>query len=442
MNIQKIYNAQIYTKAPVENDRKKEHSDFHFGLTMPKSINKDIVSFQSRGSKIVNETKSAIARREARAIRDSKLLDEAKTVPTKKELTGDERTWGVEYSTSQKIREMVIAPQKQIHDFFHGFFDDLQEENSFNKKLILKISDRAKSVVSIMEKSATRKWNSIKEILNNMTDLNGAKIVMNNKTGKADVEAVIDRFIPLIKTKQIQLKEIELQRPEKIKTLPKKEQEEYDYVSKAFLDKLEDIQEQVLNGNEENVEKIVLIDRPLPKYTKGNYCALHLLLQLNQKGSRPFELQIMGARMSQGKAFDDKRFKYFDGKQLDKKYDELVKLWEPLMSDENKAAKERFLNYCKDANFQLRLDELHEFKTQKLLTRLTGFFKSVKEYNLPPEYDINTQYKLMRDCESKIVEEEPKQEKKPTLRVKVFHKLNVKQILNKFGTKKAKDHRK
>ena len=198
-----------------------------------------------------------------------------------------------------------------------------------------------------------------------------------------------------------------MQRPEKIKSLSKKEQEEYDYVSKAFLDKLEDLQEQVINGNECNADKIVLVDRPLPRYTKGNYCALHLLLELNEKGSRPFELQIMGARMSDGKSFDDKRFKFFDGKQLDKQYDELVQLWQPLTAEENKEAKEQFLAYCRDANFQLRLDELKELGTQKILAKPNGIFKSVKGYNLPPEYDLNEQYKIMRKCEEKTHKSKP-----------------------------------
>lgn len=431
MIIQKINSVQTYDKMPLKNSGVNNHSNL--GITLSQPLMHDTVSFRSKLSSTANETKALLARKQARMIRYAKLVDEAKTAPTKKELSGDERTWGVEYSTSQKIHEMVIEPQKQVHDFMHLIFDDLTEGA---KNLISKISDRPKSPVSIMEKSATRKWNSIKEILANMTDLNGAKIVMNKKTGKKDVETVLDRLIPLIKFGKIQLKEIELQRPEKIKTLPKKEQEEFDYASKDFLDKLEDIQEQVINGLETNPEKIVLIDRPLPKYTKGNYCALHLLLQLNEKGSRPFELQIMGARMAEGKSFDDKRFKFFDGKQLDKKYDELVQLWKPLTEDENKPAKEQFLEYCREANFQLRLDELHEFKTQKILSRPTGLFKTVRGYNLPPEYDLNEQFKQMRECEKKkTADVMPQDEAKHILKVKVY----AKKLIGKIGINKTKE---
>ena len=261
-----------------------------------------------------------------------------------------------------------------------------------------------------MEKSATRDWNSINEILENMTDLNGAKIVLNHKTGKQDAETVLDRFIPLIKTKQVKLIEIELQRPKAIESLSEKKQEEYDYASRIFLDKLEDAQEEIINGMETDVDKIKLIDRPLPKYTKGNYCALHLILQPVEKGARPFELQVMGTRMSDGKAFDDKRFKFFDGKELDKMYAPLISFWQILMPKENAAAKERFLQYCKDANLQLRQDEIQENKTQRLISRSTGFFKTARDYGLTPEYDLNVQYALMRKCEQEAKPQEVKEE--------------------------------
>ena len=407
MIIQKIYNAQINIMPLTK--KKDKFNCYDNRLRMLAHINADTVSFQGRGVKIIaDDIKSAMARKEARFLRDARLLSEAKmapdkTAPTKKNLSGEERKWGVSKSTAQQIREKVLNPQVQISNFMQRIFGDLKVSDIEPKNLILAIKDRAKSVISIMEKSSTREWNSIKEVLDNMTDLNGAKLVFNYKTGKEDVEKALDRLIPLIKTKQVTLHEIELQRPESIKKLGKKEQEEYDYVSKAFLDKLADAQEEVINGNETNVDKIQLVARPLPRYTKGNYCALHLILQTSDKGSRPFELQIMGARMDKGKIFDDKRFKYFDGKELDKKYDELIRLWEPLKADENKAAKEEFLRYIKDVNLQLREDEIHENKTQKLINRVTGFFKSIRGYNLTPEYDLNEQYKLMEKCDKKKI---------------------------------------
>lgn len=404
MNIQKISsvkfnNALFCNKA----DNKTQPK---FGLMMSQPLNCDMVSFQGRAVKVIaKEVQAAFARREARAIRDAKQITEAKhapekTAPTKKNLSGEERKRGVSISTAKRIRNMILASQEQVHDFMDRIFGDLKVSEFSPKNLILDYSDRAKSIISIGEKSATIDLNSIEEVLEGMTDLNGGKIVMNYKTGKPDTESVVSRLIPLIKTGQITLHEIEVQRPSAIKTLSKKEQEEFDYVSKVFADKLEDAQEEVWNGLETNPDKIKLIERPLPKYTKFNYCALHLLLQINEKGSRPFEMQIMGAREAQGKTFDDKRFKFFDGKELDKKYAPLVESWKRLLSDENETAKEEFFRYCKDANLQLRKDEIQENITQRFLKRPNGLFKTIREYKLTPEYDLNEQYKLMLSCEA------------------------------------------
>ena len=406
MNIQRINSAQ-FNMMPVMS--RADNFKPLFGVRMAQPLGVDTVSFQGKTPKISIKDAAALARKEARALRDSRLIADAKTAPTKKNLSGEERKRGVSISTAKQIRNMILSAQKKIDNFTEEIFGDLIATELSPKNPLLKMSGRAKSVVSIMEKSATRDFNSVDEVFNGMTDLNGRKKVLNFKTAKEDAEKVLDRYIPLIKTKQYVLKEIELQRPAAIKGLSKKEQEEYDYVSKAFLDKLEDAQEEVINGLETNVDKIKLIDRPLPKYTKGNYCALHLLLEPTEKGARPFELQVMGARMSDGKAFDDKRFKFFDGKELDKMYAPLISLWERLLPEENAHAKERFLQYCKDANLQLRKDELQEAKSQRLLKRPNGIFISVREYGLPPEYDLNYQYELMRKCEKEANKVEVKE---------------------------------
>ena len=413
MKIQNICGAKFNTTI----QKNRANVIPQYGIQMPKALSIDTVSFQAKGAKVISkEMKAAIARKEARALRDARQLAEAKKAPekaesTKKNLSGEERTWGVPKATATLIHEKLAAPQKKIKKFMSEVFGDLAVNSLSPKNPILKIADRPKSAISIMEKSSTRQWNSTREIMDNMTDLNGAKIVLNHKTGKPEAEMVLDRLIPLIRTKQVKLKEIELQRPEAIKGYSEKEQEEFDYVSKMFLDKLEDAQEEVLNGLETDVTKIKLIDRPVPKYTKGHYCALHLLLEPTEKGSRVFELQIMGAKMSDGKSLDDKRFKFFDGKEIDKMYAPLISLWQRLLPDENAAAKERFLQYYKDANFQLRKDEIQEYKTQRLINRQNGFFISLRNYDLPPEYDLNEQYRIMRQCEKNAAPKKEKQKR-------------------------------
>lgn len=413
MNIQKIYNAQINTVLPIKNTGIKKNSMSDVIIYQP--LKQDTVSFKAKAPNSAIKDAAALARKEARALRDARQRAEAKkapdkAVPTKKNLSGEERKRGVSRSTAKQIHEMILRPQKQINNFMEEIFGDLVVTDLAPRNPILKMSGRPKTDISIVEKSATRDWNSIDEILEKMTDLNGQKIVFNYKTGKPEAENALDRLIPLIKTKQVILKEIELQRPEAIKGMSKQEQEEFDYFSKVFLDKLEDAQEEVINGTETNADKIKLIDRPLPKYTKFNYCALHLILQSAKKGSRPFELQIMGPREEASKIFNDKVFKFFNGKELDKMYAPLISFWKRLMPKENASAKERFLQYNKDANLQARKDEIHEYKTQRLINRPNGMFISARNYNLTPEYDLNDQYKLMRHCEAEAKKTEIKED--------------------------------
>ena len=97
------------------------------------------------------------------------------------------------------------------------------------------------------------------------------------------------------------------------------------------------------------------------------------------------------------------------------------------MPPENAPAKERFLQMCKDANLQLRKDEIQEAKSQRLLKRPNGIFISVRNYGLTPEYDLNSQYALMRKCEkdaqpvkAEVEQKEPKivqQAKKPIKKI-------------------------
>ncbi len=415
MNIQKILSVKFNTHVLYNTGNNDSANRANSGIKMSQPLKADTISFLGRGKKIVpHEVRAAIARKQARLIRDARLIEEAKTEPTKKDLSGSDRIWGVPLETAKMIPQMIEATQKQIHDFMGRIFGDLLVSEVQPNNLLLCMSDRAKSELSIMEKSATRKLNSVQEILDTqigMTDLNGAKTVMNYKTGQPESELVLSRYIPLIKTGLVRLREIEVQLPEGIKHSNEKDKEEFYYVSKEFLDKLEDAQEEVINGLEDDPEKIVLINRPLPKYTKGNYCALHLLMELVQDASkpfdnplrwtRPFEHQHMGARENKGKKLDDKRFKFFDGKEIGEEYEALKKPWRLLLEEENKPAKERFLQYSKDANLQLRKDEIQEYKTQRLVNRNGNVFITVRDYNLTPEYDLNNLYAIMQDCDKR-----------------------------------------
>ena len=123
MNIQKIYNAQIYTVQPIR------YSGAGMGLisgvtiTQPSGL--DTVSFRGKVSKTSIKDLAALARKEARAMRDAKQIAEAKTAPTKKNLSGEERKQGVSRSTAKQIHDMISKPQKIIENFMDEIFGDL-----------------------------------------------------------------------------------------------------------------------------------------------------------------------------------------------------------------------------------------------------------------------------------------------------------------------------
>ena len=382
----------------------------NYGLKINSQITSDTVCFKSKGKKlqttISKETKAYYARKAARELRDMQLVLEAKIKesekPTNKKLKKDKRKDCISLATAKSIHAMIIKPQERIFTYIHNLFDDMLITPTKPKNIILHIQDRAKSSVSIMEKSGSRDWHTTKEILENMTDLNGAKLVMGYGTGKAETELALEKLIKEINNGKVELLEIELQRPSAIADMPEQQQEVYDYASKAFLDRLEDAQEAFYNGNNTNIDTMKLINRPLPKYTEGNYCALHLLLKMSETDARPFELQIMGPYMGEIKGFDDIRFKFFNGKKVESKYNQLIENWTPLLAKENETAKNEFLRYFAYSIFELRIREIEESKHKLKSRNINKLFKEAKGFKLTPEFsNLNDHLEIKRACDAR-----------------------------------------
>ena len=359
----------------------------------------DSVSFHSKKGRKAIQSAKAIAK--AIAEKAKMLLDSTINEVTNKELDKNGRIWGISLNNSISVHKTILKPQKYVNGFMHDLLDDLVVSEKNPKNFILKISDREKKEVSIMEKSATNKWNSIQEVIDNMTDLNGAKIVMNKKTDKSNVDYVLDRLIPMITSGQAELIEIEVKRPKAVKNLSLKEQEQYDYASTKMLQKLVEVQEGKWNSKNTTIENIrtVKYDSKKPQYTKGNYCALHMLINLPNKTERPFELQLIGARMGEGKDLDDILFKFFDGKQVDKKYNRIINILQTLNDENNIAAKERFMQYRRDALLALRDKEIQESNSKKTTIKNGQLFISAAKYSLTPEYDLNNLLELKNECD-------------------------------------------
>ena len=421
-------------------------------ITMQAPLQSDMVSFHGKiGRKTLQAMKAAVKAAEKKA---EELIEDTGIV-TVKELPAEQKIWKINKKDAEGIHSAILKPQGYIKSFIHNLYDDLIYSEKNPKNPILDIHDREKSVESIIEKSATRKWTSVKEILKNMTDLNGVKIVARKKAGKEEIDNILDRLVPMITSGQLELKEIEIKRPEAIKLLPAKDQEKYDYASMSMLKKLVGVQEGVWNTKKTSKENIRKVTFGKPQYTKGNYCALHLLLDLPNKQARVFEAQFMGAYVGAGKDLDDIIFKILDGKHVDKKYTRIKNLIEELKADTT-GALDRFMQYRKDALLGLREKEIRETSMGKSIGKNVKLFISAENYKLTPQYDMNKLLGLKTDCDknaaAKIAQETKKErsakEVKKEAEVielrnagKEQHspKMMLDLLIEKFSSKKSKD---
>ena len=452
MNIQKISLNTTMSVCMSDNDRKLHMPKYSITKTSP--IACDTVSFQAkRGRKTLQALKAAVKAAEKKA---EELVEELSGCVTEKKLPSEQKSeWKINQDLAERVHNSILKPQAYIRNFIHNLYDDLLYSEKSPKNPILEIHDREKSVYSISEKAATRMWSSEKEIWDNMTDLNGVKVVGRKKAGKFEMDYILDRLIPMIKTGQLELKEIEIKRPADIKHLTPKEQEKYDYASMPMLKKLVEVQEGVWNTKKTSKENIRKVSFGKPQYTSGNYCALHLLLDFPNNKARIFEAQFMGAYVGAGKDLDDIIFKIKDGKYVDKKYARIKELYEDLKADTT-GALERFEQYRKKALLALREKEIREAFANKTTGKNINLFISAEKYNLPPEYDLTNLMALKEDCDkkskaakkavesrrinnaekrinelSKIEELIEKEKKGP-----ITTKLMLDKLLEKFGSKK------
>ena len=449
MNIEKINLGKI----TAYDGQKSSHSNIavpKYGLRMAAPLTSDCVTFEGKRSR-----KALQILKETLRIAEEKAAElEEESFVTVKELPAEQKGWKINKQDALRIHTKILKPQAYIKNFIHNLYDDLICSEKNPKNPILEIHDRPKSVDSIIEKSATIKVKTIEEVLNTITDLNGVKIVTRKKAGKDDMDFILDRLIPMIKTGQLELKEIEVKRPEAIKTLSPKQQEEYDYASLGMLKKLVEVQEGHWNTKNTSKENIRKVKFGKPQYTKGNYCALHMLLDLPNKEARIFEAQFMGAYVGTGKDLDDILFKLLDGKQVNKKYKPFKTLIDDLKED-NTGALERFKQYKKAALLALREREIQEAKNNKTTSKNAPLFISAAKYNLPPEYDMNNLMELKKECDGKAaiasknleearkvkkekaeaaIESEQSKHRTPLLSKETLHTL-----MEKFGTKRSKD---
>lgn len=353
MNISQIMGFRFTPEQKI--NKKTNQPESKFGLKMQSPITQDTVSFGA----------------------------------TEKMLTS--RSYGISLGVARAVSKSAEPMQVKVRKFLNDTFGDLlvTELNPMNP--IYAIKDRIKTPGSIVEKSATRQLNSKSEVLDFMTDLNGAKIVMRDARKKV-VEKILTRLIKPIEKGEIELLEIENKRPIVTRTLKRNKKEQYDYAGIDLLESLQRLQEDKWAKSDIKEKRLVRFD--MNDYTKINYTAIHFLFRLPGE-NRPFELMLMGKDVNSLKHLDDLLFKILNNKNVDKKYKPLVDIVSKLKESGNKTILDKFNQYRGEAFLFQRDKEPNTFAYNSDF----DYFLPLRQ-NIPPIYDLNNLNRIMHECEN------------------------------------------
>ena len=381
MNIQAI-TSLVPKTAVYESKVKNGQISTNFGLKMNTPIKQDTLSFQ--GTKVSKATKKCVNILKHTVENSETAVAENNGITNKVADKGYE----INRTTAMAINNKILISIKKVNDFLNNTFGDLVVDTKHPNNPILKICSRAKSIYSTQEKSGSRKWQKTDEILKKMTDLNGGKIVLRD-TDKKTVDGVLDRLIPAIKSKNIELLEIENKRPKAVKGLPEKEASEFDYASINMLKKLIEIQNATWKkgGSKEKVAAHLT-----DEFTPANYCAIHLLLRIPGVENGTFEFQLMGHNTAIAKDIDDVVYKKLDGKNPANCPDAFNALFEPLINpkffaEETENEAKELIKNAKDKFNQYRR-EMFLFQRMKADMPYSKKTAKKKEQFLPIQYQL------------------------------------------------------
>ena len=294
----------------------------------------------------------------------------------------NKKAGGIPLGTAKKISKEMEAQIKDVKQLINDLFGDLVATVKKPKNPIYKISGRAKTGLSIKQKDQTRNFGNVKEIQTGMTDLLGVKVEMRSGD-KRDVDTMLDRLIPAIRSHTVELIEIENKRPIAVKGLPESKACKYDYGTIDMMKKLIDVQEEVWNKGSKAKNKKLVSQKLEDDYTDANYSAIHILLKKPGKNSKVFELQIMGKDVAAAKAVDDPIWKLLNNKDLGEEYKPLEKIIEPYAK--TNAAFEEFKQQMLEENPTLEPDSV-TLRTAMQKTKDEDFKNDLKKLILFNEY--------------------------------------------------------
>ena len=318
-----------------------------FGLTMAEPLSKDTVSFKAT-PKAAN------------------------------------KAWEINRETARLVRSSMTDSYKKAHKFIYGLFDDMLVSSKDPQNLLLEITGRLKSEDSIIAKSGIRKWTSLEEIKESMTDIIGLSLVLRTDN-KLKNDRILDRFIPFIKSGILELLEIENKRPAIVKGLSEKEASKYDYNSMESFINLANIQDACFKkgGKKQKVNRRLDDD-----FTDANYCATHYLFRIPGKKPVVFELQITGGNVKKGKRIDDVLWKALDGKRSEEATPEFDRIMRPFTDPAFFAAEPNAEQIVENAKKQINRYRADVFLFQR--TKPSAIFskKKIQETFLPIQYRL------------------------------------------------------
>ncbi len=314
-------------------------------------------------------------------------------------------------NTAIQIHKIAKEDQAKIEQYMEGILGDLLVTDYNPNNIIETLKGRPKTADSIREKAGTNHWETKEEILANMTDLNGMKIVLRDG-GRTGVHSVLARFIEEIKAGRLELIEIENKRPEITKDkdfmklfakqkgiYPDKKTKSKDYLNQIFDYSSPEFLEEMIDAAEERYPERI-VNYIAADYTKFNYPALHFLFKLPGM-SRSFELQMMGHDVALYKDLDDIIYKILNNKNANPKYAPLIKIVKPLNELGNKSIKDVFNEYRGKVFLDQRSKDPRIRGNEEYTEYFLPLTNGIEDAGLRNSLDINNLYKLKLECDKK-----------------------------------------
>lgn len=301
MNILSVSNFSFSNPLQFNKTNAQQVSVPKFGLTMAAPLSKDTVSFGSTAKNVNRVINSKLSR---------------------------------DISKSAKFYEIQVAA------IFTSILAPLMSTDETPDNVIEYFNVRTKGKDSIGAKSGEIKGKykagdiikggkkcKTKDVITlNMTDLLGAKAVLTIGS-KQNAKMVVEALTNAVKNGQIRLREIEQKIPKSCmhdeKTLIT-----CAYATDITLDKMKSVSEKRFN-------KEVRTD--YRDFTPSNYSALHFLFDVLLKDPedksvwKTVEVQVLGHDVNEFKELDDILYKLLNGKNVDKKYNSIKQVLQPII---------------------------------------------------------------------------------------------------------------